>query len=112
MSYPNYYGNNYQQQYVPYQPQQESFPCRPVTSREEALATPADFMRPLLLPDFAHNCVYVKRVNPNTGASDILEYRLFIPEAAPQYVTREEFEAFREEFTRKPKGRKVSEDES
>lgn len=110
MSY-NYYGNNYQQQYAPYQPQQESFPCRPVTSREEALATPADFMRPLLLPDFAHNCVYVKRVNPNTGASEIIEYRQYVPEAAPQYVTREEFEAFREEFTRKPKGKKVSEDE-
>ena len=111
MNYPNYYGNNYQQQYVPYQPQQESFQCRPVTSREEALATPADFMRPIFMPDFAHDCVYMKRVNPNTGASELVDYRRNIPEAAPQYVTREEFEAFREEFTRKPKGKKVSEDE-
>lgn len=107
MAYTNYYTPP-QQQYIPtYQPQ-DAFACRPVTSREEAIATPADFMRPLVLPDLAHNCVYIKRVDPNTGISNVLEYRLFQPEAAPQYVTREEFDAFREEL-KKPKGKKVSE---
>ena len=59
MAYPNY---NPYQPYSPYpqssypQPQQQaSFSCRPVTSREEALAVQTDFMSAgTILPDLAH----------------------------------------------------------
>lgn len=89
---------------------QEAFICRPVTSREEAIASPSDFMRPVLMPDIGHGTVYLKRFNPNTGASDILEFRLYQPEQAPRYVTWEELEAFKEELTKKPR-RKAADDE-
>lgn len=48
---------------------------RPVTSREEAISVAADFSGALMvLPDIAHNRVYIKRWNYQTGASDFLEF--------------------------------------
>lgn len=102
---PQSYGYNQPQYFQPYQqPQQpqsqnaqDAFACRPVTSREEAVASPADFMRPLIMPDMAHGMIYVKRFNPSTGASDILDFKQqFGDNSAPalDYVTRQEFDRF------------------
>ena len=86
---PNYYqpmqGNQYQPmnqpvpaqtaQQQPQQNVQSNFYCRPVASREEALAVPVDFMgSPMFFPDLAHNVVYMKRFNTTTGAADIFEF--------------------------------------
>lgn len=54
---------------------QSNFVCRPVASREEALGVPVDFMgSPMFFPDLAHNVIYVKRFNANTGAADLFEF--------------------------------------
>lgn len=48
---------------------------RPVTNREEALGTPADFSgAPMVFPDITHNRVYIKRWNIQTGNADFMEY--------------------------------------
>ena len=55
----------------------------------------------VLLPDLAHGVIYVKRFNPNTGASDFGEFQLVQPQQAapvekavetPEYVTVRHFE--------------------
>lgn len=54
---------------------QPAFFCRPVASREEALGVPVHFMgAPMFFPDLAHNVVYMKRFNTNTGAADVFEF--------------------------------------
>lgn len=54
---------------------QPNFFCRPVASKEEALGVPVDFMgAPMFFPDLAHNVIYMKRFNTNTGAADIFEF--------------------------------------
>ena len=56
---------------------------RLVSSREEAVAVPADFGGSLMLfPDITHNRIYTKRWNLQTGAADFIE---FIP-APPEPV--------------------------
>lgn len=48
---------------------------RPVSSREEAQATAADFSGAMMVfPDVAHGRVYLKRWNMQTGAADFLEF--------------------------------------
>ncbi len=61
----------------PTQPaQQNTFVCRPVASREEALAVPVDFMgAPMFFPDLAHGVIYMKRLNTQTGSADLFEFR-------------------------------------
>ena len=94
MAYQPYqmYSNQYQQyQYPTALPQQPApqpmqpqpmYQARPVTSREEALGQQVDFFGPgTLMPDLAHGIVYLKRFNPNTGASDLFEFRAAQPEA-------------------------------
>lgn len=73
-----------------YQPAQNStqaqqmasggFLCRPVTSREEAVAAQIDFMGPgTIMPDLGHGVIYMKRFNTNTGASDFYQFVLQAP---------------------------------
>lgn len=92
MNYPtqlNYQNFPYAQQYPYQQPMQQipvqampqqatqTFGCRPVTSKEEALGVQVDFLGPgTLMPDLGHGIVYLKRFNSNTGTSDIFEFRL------------------------------------
>lgn len=65
-------GSNVQQTSGASQP---NFFCRPVASKEEALGVPVDFMgAPMFFPDLAHNVIYMKRFNTNTGAADIFEF--------------------------------------
>lgn len=110
---PNF-GYNPQQTYFPQQPQQmvqpapqpvqspqPAFACRPVTNREEAVAAQTDyFSAGLIMPDLARGRIYFKRFNQQTGASDFYEFGLIQPEepAKVEYITREEFEKFREEM--------------
>lgn len=74
---------NYTQQYFPQQTQ-GGFACRPVTSKEEALAAQTDFMAAgTVMPDLGHGMIYLKRFNPNTGLSDWAEFALVSDAAAP-----------------------------
>lgn len=74
-----------QMQQMPVQPVQQtaqgiSASSRPVTNREEAVSTPADFGGALMLfPDITHNRVYLKRWNIQTGNADFVEYAPVIP---------------------------------
>ena len=69
---------------------QQSFSCRPVTSREEAVAVQADFFSMgTLMPDLAHGVVYLKRINQQTGAADFFEFAYRQPEA--EQKRQEEF---------------------
>lgn len=75
--------------------QQSGFVCRPVTSREEAVATQVDFFSPgTVMPDLAHGIIYLKRINQQTGSADFLEFYYKQEEKKPEYVTRQEFEEF------------------
>lgn len=89
------------QQTVP-QGQQGGFMCRPVTSRLEAEAVQVDFIGPgTLMPDLSHGAIYLKRFNPNTGASDFLEFVYQKPQEPPapvQYATVAELNALRAEI--------------
>lgn len=59
---------------------QAGFLCRPVTSREEALAVQVDYFSPgTLMPDLGHGVVYLKRFNNSTGASDLFQFALVPP---------------------------------
>ena len=94
-----YYGQqNYYQ--PPMQQPTSGFTCRAVTSREEALAAQTDyFSMGTVMPDMAHGIIYLKRFNTNTGSSDFLEFKYAAPEPptpVPQYVTLEEFNAFKD----------------
>ena len=65
--------------------QQIGFCCRPVTSRLEAEAVQVDFIGPgTVMPDLSHGKIYLKRFNPNTGASDFLEFAFQPPQAPPE----------------------------
>ena len=116
MNYPNYqpypaqgylrYGQNpYQQQMplqqpaIPQQPQGYSPASMPVSSREEAMAAPADFSgAPMVFADFSHGKIYVKQWNNQKGAADFLVFapEMQAEEPAPTEkqadgVTRSEF---------------------
>lgn len=84
--------------------QQPAFTCRPVGSREEAVAAQTDyFSAGLVMPDLSHGVIYLKRFNQQTGASDFFEFKLAQPEAKSevQYVTVAEFEKFQKELSRR-----------
>lgn len=80
-----------------------AFSCRPVTSREEAVAVQVDFFGPgTLMPDLSHGMVYLKRFNPETGASDFLDFSYRPPQPAQPpaqpYDPRPEIESLRAEL--------------
>lgn len=79
------------------------FACRPVTSKEEAVAVQVDFYGPgTIMPDLGHGMIYLKRFNPNSGASDFLAFAFCPPQPqempAPPYDPRQEIEALRGEL--------------
>lgn len=58
------------------QPQAQGLNGRMVTSREEALGVPVDFMGGLMVfPDVSHGAVYTKVFNAQTGQAEFAEYR-------------------------------------
>ena len=103
-----YNPGGYRQQTAPVQPQQPAqttggYICRPVTCREEAVAAQVDyFSAGIVMPDLAHGVIYLKRFDPNTGASSFHDFK-YAPPAPPvesgsidpaQFVTRKEFDEF------------------
>ena len=75
---------------------------RPVSSKEEAMAVGADFSgAPMIFPDMAHNAVYVKRWDFQTGSAVFVEY---VPKdaasevPAPVYATQGDFNEFAEKL--------------
>lgn len=58
--------------------------CRPVTSREEAVASQVDFLGPgSIMPDFGHGMIYFKRFNPNSGSAEFYAFSLQQQPSAP-----------------------------
>lgn len=89
-----------QQNYTNYYPQRAiSLKGRPVTSLDEAKASPIDFDGTVFyFPDVANNCIYTKQINMDGTVSLNLYTLTDFPTAAPtpiensNYITREEFE--------------------
>lgn len=116
---PQMYGGGYPRQQQAPQMQQpvqpQGFSCKPVTSREEALAASTEyFSSGVIMPDLAHGMIYLKRFNQQTGVSDFFEFRHYTPEQAPkvEYATKADLEALRVELTtRKTSKRKVETDD-
>lgn len=49
---------------------QTGFVCRPVASMDEGKAVPTDFSGNIIvMPDFPHNAIYTKVLNPATGSA-------------------------------------------
>lgn len=73
---------------------------RLVSSREEAVAVPADFGGSLMIfPDITHHRIYVKCWNMQTGAADFVEFAPLEPvEAAPsvEYATAADMQELKE----------------
>lgn len=71
---------------------QTMFLCRPVTSREEAIAAQVDFMGPgTIMPDLSHGKIYLKRFNQNTGSSDFFVFSAQAEEPQPAFVPLQDF---------------------
>lgn len=114
-SYPPYQPGAYQPLYnqQPYQqppvfqpqqavqPPQQTINGRVVTSREEALGVPVDFMGGLMVfPDVSHGRIYTKIFNPQTGSSVFCEYLLATPQSTEpreSYASMSELESLRAE---------------
>ena len=77
---------------------QSNFFCRPVASKEEALAVPVDFMgQPMFFPDLAHSVIYMKRFNTNTGSADLFEFHGQQEQTpAPSFAPLDEFNAMKD----------------
>ena len=77
---------------------QSNFYCRPVASREEALAVPVDFMgNPMFFPDLAHGVIYVKQFNTTNGTADLFEFHGQQKQtSAPSFAPLDEFNATKE----------------
>lgn len=71
----------------------QGYLCRPVTSREEAVAAETSYFSPgTLMPDLAHEVIYLKRFNTSSGASDFLTFALKEdePEIKVEYASTQE----------------------
>lgn len=65
--------------------QPAGYVCRPVTSREEAVAVTVDFLGPgTIMPDFSHGMIYFKRFNPNSGGAEFFDFSVQPPPQAKQ----------------------------
>lgn len=86
----------------PIQQQQSNYSCVPVSSREEAMAVRAELLSMgTIMPDLAHSCIYLKRLNQNTGTSEFFEF-VYTPmqqqediknqNSVMEYVPKEDFD--------------------
>lgn len=100
---------------------------RLVTSKEEAMGVPADFMGGLMVfPDVTHNRIYTKHWNAQTGAADFMEFSPVATETAipasnepTKYALAEElesvksaYEELRAEVDRIKKGKAVKKNDT
>ena len=113
--YPNYaqISPSIQPQYAPQVTQQvqqqpsaqpqvnlPTFNVRPVTSREEAIASQIDFFNQgTLMPNLAKGEIYLKRFNNQTGASDIFTFRAEQEQAAPDYASSKDIQELQEKIS-------------
>lgn len=81
----------------------QCYSCRPVTSREEAVAAQIDFFGPgTIMPDMGHGMIYVKRFNQNTGGADFFDFAIQPPEQsrqpddAPAFATIQDLDSMRQ----------------
>lgn len=92
--------------------QTSGYICRPVTSREEAVAAQVEFQGPgTIMPDFSHGMIYFKRFNTNTGFAEFFDFAVQplpqaqaqppapTPPAGPAYDPRGDIEALRGDLT-------------
>lgn len=99
-------------------PNTAGFVVQPVSSLEEARAVIADpFSAGVLMPDLSHGVIYLKRVNPQTGASDFGEFHAGVAEPAavefvPVSVFNSTVEKLREEIAASKRGKAVRRDDS
>lgn len=86
--------------------QTAGYVCRPVTSREEAVAVTVDFLGPgTIMPDFGHGMIYFKRFNPNSGGAEFFDFSVQAPPktqqaapAAPAYDPRQDIADLRSDM--------------
>lgn len=75
---------------------------RPVSSKEEEMAVGADFSgAPMIFPDMAHDTIYVKRWDFQSGSAVFTEYvpKESVPEApAAVYATQGDFKELAEKL--------------
>lgn len=78
---------------------------RPVSSKEEAMAVGADFSgAPMIFPDMAHNTIFLKRWDFQTGAAVFTEY---VPKEsaseppAAVFATQGDFRELAEKMTKR-----------
>lgn len=110
---PQFYGS-YPRPAQQIQPTAPGYVCKPVTSREEAVATSTDyFSLGVVMPDLGHGMIYLKRFNQQTGSSDFFEFQRYIPEqpSPVEYATKADLDALRAELTPKKKRRIDDDDE-
>lgn len=118
--YPTYmpqyqYQVQQRQDYISSQPMQQvnGFACRPVTSRAEAevYQIPFDGSTTFFV-DMANGKIYAKTFNAMNGTAPLVTFIREGETPAPQYVTQEEFNAFKDEMLKKPAGKvKKNDDE-
>lgn len=122
MNYPPYY-TPYQFGYQPRQdvppapmPQAaQGFPCRPVTSREEAVAAQIPFDGSTsYFVDTANGKIYAKTFNLADGTAPLVAYVREQAAPAVQYATIADINALREEIERlkKPSKKAVKNDDA
>lgn len=95
-----------QQPIMPPQQLPQPMSVRIVSSREEALAVPVDFMgNAIYMHDIAHGRIYRKAWNAQSGAPEFEEYGVLpkMPEPKPAapvaYATEEQVRELEERFT-------------
>lgn len=99
------FGQQMQPMYQPqiYQPaaqqrQEINLFCRPASTREEVLGAPVDYTgNPMTFIGPNQQIVWIKTFNPNTGASEVVEFHRSPPAEAPAdkgpaFVTMPDFE--------------------
>ena len=116
-NYPPYPYGGYQPMQMPQMPMPQMAPqmpqngqmsggglspmSRPVSSREEAQATAADFSGAMMVfPDVAHGRVYLKRWNMQTGAADFLEFGPVVDAAEAPAVEYVCMQTYRDDMER------------
>lgn len=96
----------YQQAYqqTQYQQPKPGFNVVPVSSLEEARAVQTDFGGGVtVMPCLAQGIIYTKQLDFGTGSSVLAMYKR-VDNAQSEYVTRGEFDSFRQELAGMMKG--------
>lgn len=100
---------------TPVQQANNSMSIRLVASRAEAetMQIPFDGTTHFFY-DTSCGKMYSKTFNGNTGAAPLITYSrdAEVVTTAPQYVTMEEFNAFKEEMTKRPTGKAAKKDDA